>query len=252
MDDPQIHGFDGTLFSAVPKGEGILLIHFKNHALVYSADLEAKEQFLRFLDRADADPSLKVLVLVGFEESGVEAYEEFEQKLASGELQAIAAERLTHALHQLISRILSMHKVFISVERNGVLASMFNVAMACDYRIMAEDACIQNPYVAQGMIPQGGGCVFLTRRMGRGHTLRFLLTSRETPAREALERGLVDEVVPTEQIEAVAMERAREFAGASLACIAGAKRLINHAFSNLEEHFELERQVIKATRATGP
>jgi enoyl-CoA hydratase/carnithine racemase len=80
----------------------------------------------------------------------------------------------------------------------GVAASCgFELALACDIRIAADNARFSFPDTLQGSVPRGGGTQRLPRAVGRAHALRLLLTGEEIDATEALRIGLVSAVVPS-------------------------------------------------------
>ncbi len=80
--------------------------------------------------------------------------------------------------------------------------------MACTFRIAAEDARFGHPEVTVGLTAGYGGTQRLPRLVGRAAALKLLLTGEIIDAREALRIGLVDEVVPVDQL----MQRAGQLA----------------------------------------
>ena len=84
-----------------------------------------------------------------------------------------------------------------------------SLALASDYRLAASRATFTMAYAALGLPPDGGNSAFLARAIGQARTMELLLTNRRLSAREALDWGLVSEVVPDEQL----LDRACELAG---------------------------------------
>jgi enoyl-CoA hydratase len=82
------------------------------------------------------------------------------------------------------------------------------LAMACDIRIASEKAKLGQPEVNLGILPGGGGTQRLPRLVGIGNAYKLLYTGDMVTANEALRMGLVDEVVPHDQL----MERVRALA----------------------------------------
>jgi enoyl-CoA hydratase len=82
--------------------------------------------------------------------------------------------------------------------------------MACDIRLASEKAKLGQPEINLGLIPGGGGTQRLPRLVGMGRALKLLYTGDFVGAEEALRIGLVDEVVPPEDLP----KRARELAEA--------------------------------------
>jgi 2-(1,2-epoxy-1,2-dihydrophenyl)acetyl-CoA isomerase len=92
---------------------------------------------------------------------------------------------------------------------NGAAAGGgLSLALATDYRVAAQRATFTAAYFALGLPPDGGNSAFLTRTIGQARTMEMLLTNRRLSAEQALEWGLISEVVPDEDL----LERACELA----------------------------------------
>src|SRR2546426_7165542 len=86
------------------------------------------------------------------------------------------------------------------------------LALACDIRVASDRAQIGQPEINIGIIPGGGGSQRLPRLVGLGKAMQLILTGERIPATEAHRVGLVDEVVPHEQLEARTLEIANKIA----------------------------------------
>jgi enoyl-CoA hydratase/carnithine racemase len=93
-----------------------------------------------------------------------------------------------------------------------VLGSGIEIALCCDLVIAAEDAQFGLPEVGLGIIPAAGGTQTVPRAVGRGRALEMLLTNRWINASEALQIGLVNKVVPKDQILLTTKETANQIA----------------------------------------
>lgn len=107
-------------------------------------------------------------------------------------------------------RMETLAKPVIACIQGFALGGGCELAMACTFRIAADDAHLGQPEVKLGIIAGYGGTQRLPRLVGRGAALKLLLTGAIIDAREALRIGLVDEVVPAPDLmtrgEALAME----------------------------------------------
>jgi enoyl-CoA hydratase len=114
---------------------------------------------------------------------------------------------------QVFRRIETLDKPVIACIQGFALGGGCELAMACTFRIAAEDARLGQPEVKLGILCGYGGSQRLPRLVGRGAALKLLLTGDPIDAREALRIGLVDEVVPTAELmtraEAMAQAIAR-------------------------------------------
>ena len=89
------------------------------------------------------------------------------------------------------------------------------LALACDLRIAAEGARFAMPQVPSGVLPWDGGTQRLPRIVGRGRAMEMLMTGREVDAREALDMGLVHEVVSGAELAVRAQALAESIAAAA-------------------------------------
>lgn len=101
------------------------------------------------------------------------------------------------------------------------------LAMACDLRIADERATFGQPEVTLGLIPGAGGTQNLPRLVGPGRAKRLLFTGERISASDALDIGLVDEVVPTGTVLAAATTLAEIIASNAPLAVAAAKRAVN-------------------------
>jgi 2-oxoglutaroyl-CoA hydrolase len=115
------------------------------------------------------------------------------------------------------------------------------LALACDFRIAADDLQLAFPEVAIGMIPGSGGTQRLARLVGLGRAKDIVLRGRRVPAEEALALGLVTEVVPVADLDAAVGRVLDDLARLSPLALAMAKRVLNQAYEGpLAQGLELE------------
>jgi 2-oxoglutaroyl-CoA hydrolase len=115
------------------------------------------------------------------------------------------------------------------------------LALACDFRLAADDLQLAFPEVTIGMIPGSGGTQRLARLVGLGRAKDIVMRGRRVPAAEALALGLVTEVVPTEELDAAVERLLADLAKLSPLALAMAKRVLNQAYEGpLAQGLELE------------
>ena len=135
---------------------------------------------------------------------------------------------------------------------NGAAAGAgLSLACACDLRIASESASFVPAFVSVGLVPDSGGSFFVPRLLGYARAFEWMTSGRKLSALEALEWGLVSEVVAPERVLARAQERAGELAALPTRAIAMTKRLFaGAATARLEEQLELEAQLQAAATQT--
>jgi 2-oxoglutaroyl-CoA hydrolase len=105
------------------------------------------------------------------------------------------------------------------------------LALACDFRLAADDVQLAFPEVTIGMIPGSGGTQRLARLVGLGRAKDIVMRGRRVPAQEALALGLVTEVVAAGELDAAVDRLIEELSRLSPLALAMAKRVLNHAYS---------------------
>ncbi len=120
---------------------------------------------------------------------------------ADPEIPAIAAEAIAGIKAPVIAAI------------NGdALGSGLELALACDIRLAGENAAFGFPETSQGYVPSGGGTQRLPRIVGKGKALELILTASVIPAGEAYRIGLVNHIVPADDLEKESMALAAKLA----------------------------------------
>ncbi len=115
------------------------------------------------------------------------------------------------------------------------------VALACDIRVASETASFGQPEINLGIIPGGGGTQRLPRLVGEGKAMEMILTGEIIDAQTAFNLGLVNHVVPADQLEIKTMEIANRIAEKSPIALRLAKEAIKLAArSNLDEGLRRE------------
>jgi len=120
----------------------------------------------------------------------------------------------------------SFPKPVIAMINGFCLGGGCELAMSCDMRIASDKARFGQPEIKLGLIPGGGGTQRLPRLVGLGHAMRLILTGDMIGADEAKAIGLVEMVVPAEELRAKTLELANKIAGMSPLTIRVAKEAL--------------------------
>ncbi len=165
-----------------------------------------RSQFVAVLDELRTTDQVRTVIVTGAGEKAFIAgadIGEFEGRTAIDQFRVMKT-------FQVFDAVDAFPKPVIAAINGFCLGGGCELAMACDIRIASEKARLGQPEVNLGILPGGGGTQRLPRLVGMGNALKLLYTGDMIPAPEALRIGLVDEVVPHDQL----MDRARELAGA--------------------------------------
>jgi len=119
-------------------------------------------------------------------------------------------EELTIRRRLLAASIAELDVPTVAAIQGDAIGQGLELVLACDVRIAAETAHFGFSEIKKGLIPQDGGTQRLARLVGRGKAIEMILTGEVIDAQEALRIGLLNQVVPSESLTAVALKMAQE------------------------------------------
>lgn len=143
--------------------------------------------------------------------------------------------------HALVRRMRTANKPLLAAIHGMAVGGGLEIVLHCDVRFAAHDAKLGQPEVNIGFIPPVGGTQALARLLGRPRALRLLYEGGLISAAEALEIGLVDFVVPAEELRARAHDYALALAGKPAATLAAIRRCVTEGLEvSFEEGLRIE------------
>lgn len=137
-------------------------------------------------------------------------------------------QRLMSA-HPLARLLLATEKPLIAEVCGHAVGAGAGLALICDTIVMGDDANIGFGFLRVGLVPDFAIAYTLPRRVGLAKARQALLYARSFRGTQAGEIGLADDVVPTAEVSARAMERAQELAAQPSLAIGLTKRMLEHA-----------------------
>ena len=154
-------------------------------------------------------------------------------------------------LQAAIARIAELPYPSIAAVRGAAVGGGCELALACDLRIVAEDATMGLRETALGILPGAGGTQRLPRIAGIARAKRWIFTARAHSAAEALADGVADKVVPAERLDAEARRLAESIASNGPIAVREAKRAIEVGLEMpLDEALAFERECYEVVLAT--
>lgn len=154
------------------------------------------------------------------------------------------ADALRSRYHPNVLAIRALAKPVIAAINGPAAGAGFSLACACDLRIAADGAIFVPAFINIGLVPDAGGAYFLQRLLGTARAFELMSSGRRLSAEEALEWGLVSEVVPAAELAARSAALAATYAALPTRGIALTKRLFDHAErASLEETLALEAEL---------
>ena len=146
--------------------------------------------------------------------------------------------------HQVFDRFAAEAPVFIAVIAGHALGGGFEIALACDIRVAAEGSYrLGLPEVTLGLLPGTGGTQRLPRLIGIGRALELMTTGRAVTPQEAERLGMVDRLVPADELDRTVAELAAKLGGGAPLAIAAVKRAARRGLPAEHERGQLCERV---------
>ena len=153
--------------------------------------------------------------------------------------------KLAPQFHIAITEMRRMAKPVVAAINGIAAGGGFSLALACDFRVMAESAVLRQAYTSSGLSIDGGGTFSLPRLVGLARALEIAAFDQPISSAQALGWGLVTKVVPDDKVVGETMSMLERLTTSSLHSFAWSKRLLTDSFNNpLETQLEWERQGI--------
>jgi 2-(1,2-epoxy-1,2-dihydrophenyl)acetyl-CoA isomerase len=161
-----------------------------------------------------------------------------------GAVSASISDALEQTYHPNVRLVRSLAKPVLAAVNGPAAGAGLSFACACDVRVAAASASFVPGFVGIGLVPDAGGTWFVHRLLGFARAFEWMTSNRRLTAAEALEWGLVSEVVPDEGFPARVAELAAEWAERPTLAVGRTKQLFEHAeTATLEEQLALEARL---------
>lgn len=189
---------------------------------------EQRERFIALLAAASADPDVRAVVITatgrGFcAGADLRGTPSADRERVPGDV----ARTIRLGAQRLITAVLDCEKPVIAAV-NGTAAGIgAHLAFACDLVLAAEPATFIEVFVRRGLVPDGGGAYLLPRLVGPQRAKELMFFGDSLPAADAERMGLVNRVVPAEELEKTAREWAERLAAGPTRALALTKQLVN-------------------------
>ncbi len=187
---------------------------------------------------ADADQAVRAVILYGGEKVFAAGADIKEMAGADYASMTTRASGLQSALNL----VAGIGKPVIAAIAGYALGGGLEIALAADFRVAGEGARLGQPEILLGVIPGAGGTQRLPRLVGPARAKDLVFTGRMVPAAEAHAIGLVDRVVPDQEVYREARDMVRRYAAGPALALRAAKQAIDHGLDvSLATGLEIER-----------
>ncbi len=222
--------------------EGIAVVTLNRERAYNSFDGPMVKMLAQVLSDLAVDPGVTGVVITG----------KGKAFCAGGDLKWLASYKsdfgaafheLASFYHLAIIEIKRMAKPVIAAINGFAAGGGFSLALACDFRVMAESAVMKQAYTSNGLSIDGGGTFSLPRLVGLARAMEIAVFDGPIEAPKALDWGLVTKVADDGTVLDEAVEMAGGIAQKSLVSFKATKTLLNNSFdTTLEKQLEEERK----------
>jgi enoyl-CoA hydratase len=237
-------GFETLIYE---KREGIGYITLNRPKALNVYNMQMRDELYEILEAIRDDDEVRAVIFKGAGEKAFCAGADLSEFLTAPS--PVIARRVRWE-RDVWGVFLSIPQPLIAALHGYVLGSGIEIALCCDIRIASEDARFGLPEVGLGIIPAAGGTQNLPRLIGKAKALEMLLTNRWVEAEEALRIGLVNRLVPKEQLLENAEEIGKKIASHDPVAVRYAKQAVLRGLElPLNEGLDLEKRLAKELNA---
>lgn len=248
--------------------DGVLVLTLNDPATRNSLTEQMTEELSAEVERFSQDPALRVLVITGADPafcSGANV-RGFDRRIREREQAGEGAEpspweqldpsftarlRRTPGGPPIVLQLHTLQKPTIAAVNGAAYGLGCGLALTCDFRVASERARFSEAFVRNGLIPADGSCWQLPKMIGVARTLWMQYTGEPVDGAEAAQIGLVNRVVPHDELRPVALDMAARLARGPAVSMALIRQLVYQGFhQTLPEHLTLATRAQELARRT--
>ena len=224
--------------------EMVGVINLKDKVFEIATDLSLKKAFFDKIHLANLLPEIEVLLILSSKSAmGEEKHAQFMKTIVesfNGEMNLFREE---NALSQFIQLMCGFEKIVVSGVRGSVVGAFLGAILATDHIITTDNTVFSFPHIRYQMPPQGALAFFLPKYVGIMKAKKILLSGDSLSATQALELGLVDEIVTDESFEQGCIKAAKKISRVPSSVVSMTKHLMQCDLKGLATYFEMEAKL---------
>ena len=225
------------------KENGVATIILNRPRALNALNAQMIDELLMAVRQSAEDIEVKVLLLTGSGRAFCFGADIAEFSRALDLLEQHSTSNLLAKSQQIIRLLCEMPKPTIAALNGFATGLGLDLALACDLRIAAERAKLGEAFVSMGLVPDGGGTFFLPKLVGVAKAAEMIFLGEALSSSEAERLGLINRVVPNQELEKFCQEIADKLAkGPSLAIGLAKKALWKNLKADLASALQLEAE----------
>jgi len=228
------------------------VIRFNRPEKMNAIGAVTRTQLADAIKQAERDDAVRVVVLAGSGRAFSSGADVTEMVQGAGmRTPEDVGNVLRNECMPMLVRLRTMPKPVIAAMNGPAVGIGASYALACDIRIATPEAYLLEAFINIGLAPDGGVSWLLPRLAGTGVAYWMLFAGRPLAAADAERLGVINRMVPAEQLDEVVRELATHLASQPRGALAAAKRAVNHALdSTFEQALEFESYLQEAQAAS--
>lgn len=229
----------------VDRSEAVATVTLNRPSSLNALDSDMSYQLRDAFLSLSGDKSVRAVILQGagdhFMAGGDIAY--FHESLGlEPEARQVAVKRLIGVVHEFMITMRSMPQPVIASVRGNAAGFGMSLVAASDLAVATEDARFTQAYCQIGTTPDGGNTFFLPRAIGIKRTMAMTLLNEPLDAGQALAIGLINQMVPDNQLEETVSRLAERLSRGPTHAYANLKQLLNNTMGNtLQQQLDAEK-----------
>ena len=225
----------------VSQDNGVAVVTLNRPEVLNALRKEMREELIVAFENFRKDDMVRAVVITGagrgFCSGGdLKTFDQFK----SPKRQGVVLDRVKH----MVQAMTGLEKPVIAMVNGPAAGAGCNIALSCDIIIASEKAVFVENFIRVGLAPDWAGAYFLTRMVGIHRAKEIAFTGRRIDAGEAERLGLVNQVVPHQELEATTMELAGKLARSPTMAIGRIKQMMHKAWlMDLESVLDYEANI---------
>lgn len=216
---------------------GILTVVINRVEKLNALNQEVLTELNKVLDEIEKNPEVRSVIITGAGSKAFVAGADISEFAGLNKEQAMA---LAKRGQETFARIENSSKPIVAAVNGFALGGGCELAMCCHFRIASENAKFGQPEVNLGLVPGYGGTQRLVQLVGKGRAIELLVSANMIDAATALQYGLVNYVVPQEELLNKAKSILEVINSKAPLAVAGCIKAANAVFDETQNGFETE------------
>ena len=234
------------------KIENVGVMKIKDNVFEIITDLPESSKFIKSINSIEKDINIDGILIINENNClGINAYADYLKNVFSHDqvdekwrhLELSNRETRTRELvilNNLIRKIVQSNKLVVSALQGEITTPFFGASLAADLRLASEDVIFSLSHTSLGVHPSGALPYFLPKYIGYAKASSILLTTDKILAKEALDLGIINEILPLKNFEELCIEKVNHLIARGNSVMKCTKKMLTHSFEDIDKYLSME------------